>query len=120
MSLLRADITNPITDKKWGHLKSLESHIKILNDRKTLKASLEAEVSAFDAIISGIPEEAAINGSAFIVRARALYTRLIENETLGVAAERLSLNDLNAVVQGDADFDATEKQEFLDAKTNEV
>lgn len=109
--------------KKQNRLKSLESHLATLTARKAAKASLISDVAAFDAIIAGIvsePKRSEINASAVVVRMRVLYAQEIGRENAGVSGERSSISALNDKVQGDADHTATEKQEYADAKANEV
>jgi hypothetical protein len=109
--------------KKEGRWDSMEGHLKTLAIRKAQKASLTSEVAAFDAIIAGIVSQAKqdeLNASAVVVRIRAIYAQDIARENAGVVGQRGSISALNDLVQADGEYNATEKQEFTDAKANEV
>ena len=119
--LLRA--TRVELKKKKRRMDSLEGHIVKLTAFKDQKVALEGEVAALDAIISGIvsePKQVELNASTAIIKLRALYAQDITRLGISINGQRLRISAINDKVQADGDYNATEKQEFTDAKANEV
>jgi hypothetical protein len=116
-------VTRSMRRKKNLRLDSMENHVANIVAEKAINASLNAEVTDFDAIVDGIvsvPKQDEINASALVVRVKATLTTLIAQSDARLAAHRLNLSNLNDLVQADGDHNATEKAEYQAAKDNEV
>jgi hypothetical protein len=109
--------------KKKRRLDSIEGHIEEIIAHKATKTSLEADVAAFNTSIAGIvsqPKQDEINALATVIRMQAIYASDIAAVDARIARKRTAIDNINTLVQADADYTAAEKTEFQNMKDNEV
>jgi hypothetical protein len=109
--------------KKENRIDSLEDHILTLTNLKATEATIQTKIDGLAAVINAIPpgvERDNLNADAAIVEKRASLDIALLDAQSNIQQRRAFITALNDLVQADSDYTVAEKQQYADAKTNEV
>ena len=110
------------TLKKQVRIDSLVAKIKALKAAKSESVAMKGELDGLTATIGGLALAAQtnLNNDPVIVAGRSEKNIKLINANARVTTIRAQIDSLDKLVQADADYTLTEKQEYTDAKANEV